>query len=333
MTSTRSSVGRPPPTHRLARGRVVASVLAWLLPTLAPAAEVTPYQAVVALSGTTEADRAAAFGEALKIAAVRASGRSDAATAPRVVAAAADPASYVQQYSTTADRMLKVGFDPRALDQLLQQAGLPSWASERPAVTVMLFTPAVAGGARALMVGDRVTERLEVERAAQLRGVPIAWPTESLDPAAARARLPSEVAALLGLGGGGSGGYEWVFAHAGRTVRVQGGIGQAVGAAADALAARYAPASTGTTSSVRLRVGGLENVRDYAALVEYLEDLSLVRSVGVRELQRDSVQFDLAVRGDAELLRRIFALDGRLAPAAAAPAGAAGLVDFVWQSR
>jgi len=38
------------------------------------------------------------------------------------------------------------------------------------------------------------------------------------------------------------------------------------------------------------------------------------------------------VRGDAELLRRIFALDGRLAPAAEAPGGAAGLVDFVWQS-
>ena len=87
-----------------------------------------------------------------------------------------------------------------------------------------------------------------------------------------------------------------------------------------------------TVSTVRLRIGGLEDLRDYAALTEYLEGLSLVRAVGVRELQRDSVQFDLAVRGDAELLRRIFALDGRLAPAAAAPGGAAGLVDFVWHS-
>ncbi|HET7203782.1 MAG TPA: DUF2066 domain-containing protein [Steroidobacteraceae bacterium] len=331
MTSTRSNVGRPPPARRSARGRAVACVLAWLLPAMAPAAEVMPYQAVVALGGPTEAERAAAFGEALKVAAVRASGRSDAAIAPRVVAAAADPASYVQQYSTTTDRMLKVGFDPRAMEQLLQQAGLPRWPSERPVVTVMLFTPAVAAGARAVTDADRVTERLEVERAAQLRGVPIAWPTEALDPAAARARLAGEPAGLLGLGGDGS-SYEWVFAHAGRTLRVQGGIGQAVGAAADALAARYAPASTSAVTTVRLRIGGVADVRDYAALTEYLEGLSLVRSVGVREFERDSVQFDLGVRGDAELLRRIFALDGRLTPAAQAPGGAAGIVDFVWQS-
>jgi hypothetical protein len=331
MTSTRSSVGRPAPTCRRARGRVVAWGLAWLLPALALAAEVTPYQAIVALGGTTEADRAAAFAEALKIAAVRASGRSDAAITPRIVAAAADPTSYVQHYSTTADRRLKVGFDPRAMDQLLQQAGLPQWPAERPAVTIMLFTPNVAGGGRAVMSVDGATERLEVERAAQLRGVPVAWPSEALDPVTARARLAAEPAALLGLGGSG-GDYEWVFSHAGKTWRAQGGIGQAIGGAADSLANRYAPASTGAVSTVRLRVGGLAGVRDYAALTRYLEELSLVRSVAVREFDRDSVQFDLAVRGDAELLRRIFSLDGRLAPATETPGGAAGLVDFVWQS-
>ncbi len=75
------------------------------------------------------------------MAAVQASGRPEAASAPRVVAAAAEPDSYVQQYSTTADRMLKVGFDARAMEQLLQQAGLPLWPAERPATLVLLFMP------------------------------------------------------------------------------------------------------------------------------------------------------------------------------------------------
>ncbi|HEX6571330.1 MAG TPA: DUF2066 domain-containing protein [Steroidobacteraceae bacterium] len=330
MTSKRTHVASPGPARRIAHGLLVACCLAWLLPAHAFAAEVTPFQATVPLAGASEGDRTTAFGEALKVAVVRASGRAEAATTPRVLAAAADPSGYVQQYSTTADRMLKVGFDARAMEQLLQQAGLPTWPSERPAVTVFLFTSAVAGGTRAITVADRVPERLEVERAAQLRGVPVNWPTGMLDPATARARLGAERAALLGLGAGGS--YEWVYAHAGQTSRGQGSAAQGVDLAANALAARYAPASTRSVSAVQLRVGGLAGVRDYAALTEYLADLSLVRDVEVRQFQRDSVQFELDVRGDADLLRRIFALDGRLVPASEAPAGAAGTVDYVWQS-
>ena len=339
MTSKRTQGGRATPRRRLARGRVTAwagavpSALLLLLMLSGPAhaVEVAAFEAVVPVTGTAEADRTAAFGEALKVAAVRASGRSEAATAAAIVAAAADPARYVQQYSTTAERMLRVGFDERAMEQLLQRAGLPRWPAERPSVTVLLFTPAVAGGARALTAADRGVERVEVERAAQLRGLALAWPSESLDPATARARLAAEPAALFGLGSGGR--YEWVFAHAGQTVRAEGGVGHAIGVAADALAARYAPASTRGVVPLRLRIGGLGDVREYAALSEYLEGLSLVRSLGVREFERDTVQFELTVRGDAELLRRIFALDGRLVPAAAAAEGAPGAgVDYVWQA-
>lgn len=327
----RGTVGTTAPARNFARGRCRAWL--WLL-ALAPlplaAAVVAPYQAVVPLQGTAEADRAAAIGEALKTAAVRASGQPEAASAPRIVAAAADPSGFVQQYATTADRQLRVGFDARAMDQLLQQAGLPSWPAERPAVTVLLFTPGVAGGARAVTAADRGPERAEVERAAEARGVPVSWPAESLDVATARSRLATEGATLLGVGGGAT--YEWVFAHAGQTARGQGALSQGPDLAADTLAARYAPASTRTVSTVRLRVGGLQRVRDYAALTQYLEGLSLVRGVVVRELQRDTVQFELQVRGDLELLRRIFALDGRLQPASSPVGAAAATVDFTWQS-
>jgi hypothetical protein len=333
MTSKRHHVTRPAPARCLARMLPVALAAwfqAWLPANAALAADGDSlYRATVPLKGTGAADRAAAFGEALKVAVVRASGRAEAARAPRVVAAAADPSSYVQQYSTTPDRMLNVGFDSRAMDQLLQQAGLPWWPAERPAVTVYLFTPSVAGGARALTASDRVPERIEVERAAQARGVPVAWPAAAIDAATARARLGSDRAALLGVGA--SGIYEWVFAHAGQTLRTEGGAAGAVTLAADALAARYAPASTRSSSAVLLRVGGLADVRDYAALTRYLEGLSLVRELSVRQLQRDSVQFELQVRGDSDLLRRIFALENRLVPAGETPAGAAGVVDFVWQ--
>jgi hypothetical protein len=74
-------------------------------------------------------------------------------------------------------------------------------------------------------------------------------------------------------------------------------------------------------------------VRSYAALTSYLDGLSLVRSVSLRELSGSKALFDLGVRGDLELLRRIFALDGRLTPAPRAEAATTGQEspDFVWQ--
>jgi len=330
MIDHRTNVVTLGPARNFARGLLylllLASPLAW--------GDVALYQAAVPLKSTSEADRAAAFGEALKIAAVRASGRRDAGEAAVIAAAAADPTRYVQQYSTTTDRMLKVGFDGRAMEQLLQQAGLPLWPSERPTTTVLLFVPAIAGGTRAVTAADRPPERMEVERAAQVRGVPVAWPTETVDAGAARTRATSAgVAGAVLLGTAQPGGFDWIFGHAGQSARGQGGPAAGLGLAADSLAARYAPGSTRGLNTVSVRIGGLEGVRSYAALTTYLDSLSLVRSVSLRELSGSTALLDLGVRGDLELLRRIFALDGRLAPAPRTEPATTRqeAPDFVWQ--
>jgi hypothetical protein len=236
----------------------------------------------------------------------------------------------VQQYSTTADRMLKVGFDATAMEQLLQQAGLPLWPAERPATLVLLFTPSVAGGARAVSAAEQTPERLEVERAARSRGLPLSWPAESVDAAGARVRLSGPGPVLVGSSTGS--GYEWSFAHAGQSVAARGGASAGTDLAADTLAARYAPASTRGLNSVVVRIGGLQDVRSYAALTSYLEGLSLIRGVTVRELAGDTVLFELAVRGDLELLGRIFALDSRLVPAPRSDPPTPTAPDFLWQS-
>ena len=256
MIDHRTNVVTEGPARKFARGLLclllLASPLAW--------GDVALYQAAVPLKSTAEADRAAAFGEALKIAAVRASGRRDAGDAAAIAAAAADPTRYVQQYSTTTDRMLKVGFDGRAMEQLLQQAGLPLWPSERPTTTVLLFVPAIAGGARAVTAAERPPERLEIERAAQVRGVPVTWPAETVDAGTARTRATSAgVAGAVLVGTARAGGYDWTFGHAGQSARGQGGPASGLDLAADTLAARYAPGSTrGLSTRVRpyRRAGG-----------------------------------------------------------------------------
>jgi len=304
-------------------------------------ADVSVYQSVVPIKGNTQADRAAAFGEALKSAAVRASGRRDAGTNATIAAAAAsDTARYVQQYSTTPDYFLKVGFDAKAMDRLLQQAGLPLWPLERPVTQVLLVTASAAGGARAIVDGERVAERAEVERIARDRGMPISWPRGTVDAARVRA-------IVTGGGAGASAGADsrpvlagvasgdrvsWRFVQPGQSVTTDGSLQAGVDLAADSLAARYAPASTRAMSSMTVRVGGIEDVRSYAALLEYLKSLSLVRNVDVEEMAGDVVTLKLAVRGDLDLLRRIAAMDGRLQPGVPVDAAeGAAAVEFVFK--
>jgi len=268
--------------------------------------QVRLYEVSVPLQGTTEADRATAMAVALKAVAVRASGRREAADHPAI--SGASPAKYLQRYSTTADRKLKVGFDGRSIEQLLQQAGLPLWPAERP-LTV---------------VSAPVTDPAVVEAAAEWRGLPIVWSTGEATAASSGAR-----AMLTGVPSGAD--FAWTFTHDGRTAQARGSAQAGIDLAADTLAARYAPASTRSSSSLSLRIGGMDDLADYAGLLEYLRSLSLVRDVEVESLDRAVVRLRMVVRGDRELLGRIAALDGRLQPGAAAEAGAEPEVDFVYR--
>jgi uncharacterized protein len=288
---------------RQALAAALACLLACVAPVLARAA-VPLYEVSVPLAGVTAEDRAAGMVDALRAAAVKASGRREAADHPAI--SGADPREYVQRYSTTADRMLKVGFDGRAIEQLLQQAGLPLWPAERPLV----------------VIDAPVADRLAVESVAQWRGVPVEWAAGTAPPPSAGR------AVLTGVASGDA--FAWTFAHDGRTTGMRGSAEDAIHFASDTLAARYAPASTRSTSELTLRVVGMHDLAAYAGLLEYLRALSLVRGVEVDSLDGTVITLRLRVRGDRELLGRIAALDGRLQPVAPAAGDAAPVVDFVF---
>ena len=268
-------------------------------------AEARLYEVTVPLKGATAEDRAAGMVDALRAVAVKASGRREAADSPAINGA--NPSKYVQRYSTTADKMLKVGFDSRAVEQLLQQAGLPLWPAERP-VTI---------------ISAPVADPADVEAAAQWRGLPIEWSSGGMTPSASGSR-----ALLTGVPSGAE--FAWTFTHDGRTVQARGSAADGVNLAADTLAARYAPPSTRSSSSLTLRIGGMDDLRSYSGLLAYLRSLSLVRDVDVLSLEATVITLRVVVRGDRELLARIAALEGRLQPVARGEPEAAPAVDFVY---
>ena len=282
---------RPLPSLARQHGYLLAAVLviATLLPRGGAAAEVPLYEVKVPLRGTGEAERTAAFADAMKAVAVRVSGRREAAE--NAAFATADPARHVQRYTSGTDRTLTVGFDGASIDRLLQQAGLTYWAAERPLT----------------LVDVAADDRTAAIDAAQWRGLPIAWQSGAV-------ALGPAQAVLKGVPNGAQ--FDWSFSHAGETVQGHGSLADGIHLAADTLAARYAPASSRGSSSLVLRVAGIEDVRAYAGLLGYLDSLSLVRSVAVEALEGSVLRLRVVVRGDRELLGRIAALDAKLQPAA-----------------
>jgi len=185
-----------------------------------------------------------------------------------------------------------------------------------------------------VLASERPPERDSIERAAQARGLPLAWPAQALDVAAARARLsaPGTASRAILIGIASAGPMAWSFGHLDARAQAQGSAATGADLAADTLAARYAPASTRSVNTVLTRVSGVANLQDYAALLEYLQTLSLVRDVAVAEVAGSTVRLELAMRGDLELLKAIAALDTHLAAGARAdPASGDQGADFIWQ--
>jgi hypothetical protein len=121
-------------------------------------------------------------------------------------------------------------------------------------------------------------------------------------------------AVLLGLGArtvAGAGSARWSFQSESGASEIEGGFADGVDLAADALARLYG-VSGAAVSETLVDVSGITELKAYAYTLNYLEALTLVRSVVVDQVAGDTVRFRLTLRGDPETLRRAIALDRTL---------------------
>jgi uncharacterized protein len=270
-----------------------------------------------------EGSRDAAFGEALRTVLVRVSGQRDAAAR---VGEVSDPRKYVQRFGFTADDVLQVGFDSASIDRLLSNAGLPIWGRERPA-TVVMFGVEEAGAWRWLAVDTPAREREAIEKVARQRGLPLKWPVmDAQERSEASAESPGlmQAAARYGanavlVGRARGGAVQWTLLSDDGAAQISGGLEDGVHLAADTFARVFA-ASGSSLGNVIVEVTGIADLSAYAATLNYLEGMTLVRAVALEQVAGEKMRFRLAVRGDAATLRRAIALDRRLVPTDAATA-------------
>lgn len=273
--------------------------------------------------------RDAAFVEALKNVAIRVSGRRDAPA--RLAGALDNPRQYVQRFGSTADNQLQVGFDSVSVDQLLTDAGLPVWGRERPLTLILLYVTSGNGTSYWIDSAATSAEREIIARAAAQRGLPIVWPDMTSqdraqigaagDPVGGDSTALLQTAARYNANAvlygtarsdGASGlSVQWQVLSADANATGNGSLEEGIHLAADTFARIYSASGT-TLDSVIVQVSGINDLGAYASTLNYLEGLTLVRSVAVEQVTGDTMRFRVAVRGDAGTLRRALALDGRL---------------------
>jgi uncharacterized protein len=252
--------------------------------------------------------------------------------------------------------LLRLQFTPDAVQNLIRQANLPVWRSNRPTVVAWVV---VDDGAERTILGSASThpaaEALR-ERAIE-RGLPVLLPLMDLadqmevEPAAVWGRLSQPLMAaseryaadivLIGrlqqtATGAWTGSWEYWLGEEVRSLDREaaepGLLGQvAADFVSDEIALRYAVLDRGR-QRLELNVSAVESVADYADLLRYFGSLEFVDEVDVRFVSGGRVGVSLTTGAEAEQLQELFRLDRRLFADPLNPSPGPAL-ELVWQRR
>ncbi len=299
----------------------------------AAAARADLYQAAAPLADRSEAAQTAAFQAALRVVLVRLTGNRNADQDPALAPLVGAARRFVQQYRAAPDESLWVAFDGAAIERWLAQNGQPVWGRERPSTFVWL---AVMQTGTVLTRDDTSELKNALEDAAAARGIVLVWPTladlqnNRLDYAAVINAGPATLATIgRRLGGDGTligraanataaASVRWTQIFQDRSSEFSGVL-EGVNRAADQYAEIFA--ASGALVPVDIEVSGVNDVRGYASVENYLESRTFVSQLSVQAVAGETVRFRLITRGGFDALRRALALNGPLEPLSASDGG------------
>jgi hypothetical protein len=316
--------------------RFAFAVALWAHAAAAPAVPVRGlYEASVPVPDQSAAARDPALRQALEAVLVRVTGNR---LLPEPAVALVQRASVlVQGYgyeagATGRDLRLRAQFDARAVEAALRSQGLPVWGPNRPSHIVWIALRD-DGQPRAVLDAAGAAARAGALLAtAEARGLPFSFPAldvtdrqlvtfneiwrgnlEGVQGASRRYDAAMTVVARVGRESGrwlarwtvldrAGASEEWGGAYDTLDAALTAGIHEL----ADREAQRFAVA-TGQARALRLQVAGVESLRDYGRVLNYVRGLNPVRSVQVEQVQGDTLTFMLRVEGDPEMLARVIA--------------------------
>jgi uncharacterized protein len=245
------------------------------------------------------------------------------------------------QFYSAEQRIISVNFASALIDRLLADANIPVWNSNRPSVLLWMVVQSSSGD-RNFLTADSNPDIVDaIQGFASARGLPIIFPVldfedrknltentlwnldqQAVTAASERYGADSILAGRLYFTAGGQLVGLWQF-------QFQGQADVFDGFDSDLQAYLYDPLNRITTrlagyfailpetvnqQTIRLRVDGIKNLNGYTGLLSYVENLGLVESVTIAEIDGERIELLLSLLGDSKQLHEQIALDRDLLP-------------------
>ncbi len=253
---------------------------------------------------------------------------------------------------------LWVGFDSNAVLRLLQQANLPVWDQTR---TLSLLWLALQTGNQRYLIEPETHKEVKaiVENAAASRGLPIVFPLMDLEDqsvlalsdvwgdfadtvkiASRRYRPDSIIVGRVFEESDSFWSARWtlyqgedVYRWENRADSKEAVIAEGMNATADVFARLYSQVLLDNLEPpLALTLLGIRDFDQYAKVINYLEGLTQVASLTITRIQKDQIDFNLAIRGRKEGLERVIELGGVLSQVVLEPVEAVTQFDELGMS-
>ena len=275
---------------------------------------------------------------------MRVTGKREAGFDPSLQPLVQEPAAYLNASGLDREGRVVVRFNASLVEQALMSLNYPVWGVERP-LTLLWIAADNGQGEREMLSANELASGLspgmamllediqaQVLAVADERGLPIALPLldvedmtavtfadvwggfdEPVQRASVRYRPDAVLIVRVRPGAFGNEVQCLLLKGGGRNTLAGISLQHCLDAVADLYATEYSV--IGGASSARLTVLDVATLGDYGRVVSYLETLTVLQSVDVESLERGVLTLRVAARGDAQVLERVLALGGVLAPA------------------
>ncbi|MGR6873975.1 DUF2066 domain-containing protein [Pseudomonas sp. HK3] len=232
---------------------------------------------------------------------------------------------------------LKMRFEAQSIQRIIKQANLPLWGNNRP--TVLLWLIKEERGRSVLIDGVEGSAYKAVENASQVRGVPVVLPVYDLEDSI---RLPQEslwglfsssileaskrydaesiLAARVYKNKKGNWVGQWRFYFKERefnyefeTQELSQQVLAGLSASGEVLANAFAIKPNDARSDIlAIKVSNIKNLKHYAALVDYLEGLTITKRVFVAGVKGNDMDLELRLSGSLGQFKQVLTLDSKL---------------------
>jgi len=285
----------------------------------------------------------------------RAAATQDTAPDPDAIEEEPNNASLLPR--TIERRYVEVDFSSRLINELLTNANIPVWDSNRPSVLVWMALQD-ANGNRTLLTSDINQEIIDsIQTFATERGLPVIFPVLDFDDrrnlsedlvwaldeaairrASERYDADSVLTGRLHFTASGELVGLWQFLFGTRVdvfdgfaTELEEYLHTPLDRVTSQLASYFAIVPEALSSAtVRLTVEGVSDLEDYSALIAYVGNLGLVESVFPAAIDGEQLELELALVGGAEQLFELIALDRDLLPIQSSQTGSQPVLHYRW---